>query len=407
MSYGSKLKFARKTFGSPSTGGGSGSNEPREYAYEVDLGDKPLKLRFYPGRYGVCEVCKSGVNVNLEGKYKCAGNAYDAAGRLIKASDGKGTQRCGHEGFLPSEEISPTAVNYSGFAQPPFGSTGKGAYLSDQSMGGQRDVPSLTTHYSVAVRQCLAHNVYLYGSWHKVVDTRTKPRNDGKGEFTTKTIKPYRCGGALGCVHCKAGIPKQQGITGYLNPGPNHTKNLESMNQDLSMTCKSCKAGRVFPAGFVCTACGDVVHDLTELTLEERNKNRDLENHDVKCPGCGFEGKPTEIPQCLIIQEDDAGVPVGFEPGCDGPERADIFDFDLKLTKKGEGTASAYVKEDATWPDPNQEAAVLEQMIPIDFSFLWDPTTWSQARKLAAENVFEPKAGAAKQGTVSKGSTTY
>lgn len=402
-SYGKSISYTRRTFGTPTTGG---SQEAKEFAYEVILNDKPQKVRFFPGRYGICSACRCGVMVNMEGKYKCHGHVYDEAGKILKAADGKEYLACGHTGVLSPEEVSPTAVNFSGFAQPPFGSSNKGAFISDPSMGGQREVPSLTTHYNIKVRQHLAHNVYLYGTWHKVVEERKKPRSDGKGDFTSKNIRPVRCGGALGCQNCKAGIPKQQGLCGYINAGPNHSKNLEQMNKDLSMTCKSCKEGRIFPAGFTCASCGDVVHNLTELSLEDRNKNRDLEDLEVKCPGCGYEGRPDEVPQCVIVQEDDAGTTTGAEDGCGAPLRSDLFDFDIKITKKGEGTASALIKEDASWPDPEKEAAVLEQCEPIDFSFLWDPTTTSQGKKLSADNPFEPKNGA-KQGTVSKGSTSY
>lgn len=199
--------------------------------------------------------------------------------------------------------------------------------------------------------------------------------DNGKVRINPKTREPYydwRKGSVRGNDEfAAAGYKRKEGHRQHWSLSYGHFRVLTEYEDTLSRHCRNCGGNNtISELALLCQGCGEaiVIMDETSLSDDEITRMRD---EAVQCPHCKHNGFLESMIECS---------------GCDKPESATLFDFDLEVKRVpnsdggGKQTALQILRAIGPRPLPAKYGEDLRK--PLELSKIFAPTPLDEQEKL-------------------------
>lgn len=135
------------------------------------------------------------------------------------------------------------------------------------------------------------------------------------GKFNEKRT----CSAPQECMYCNSGIDvKYMGPRHWLM-GPTYYGILQHQHLTMGDTCVNCKTGKIISSGLKCKKCGESLMTSDAFNSMKTAQQKKMLFAPITCGSCEHEDTPEEIIRCTN--------------NCDTPQRATIFDTNLKIEK--------------------------------------------------------------------------
>ena len=207
-------------------------------------------------------------------------------------------------------------------------------------------------------------NFLHYHPYHKIPQV---DRGTGQARMS-ETNEPYfewvACDGRL-CKICPQNVETAPARLLKWEMGVTHFKALtEEYQNQIGNTCNSCGTrDSISTVAYLCPneECGEAIIDLKDTTLSDEDI-LNIKNSPAVCPSCRQEGWLNELQRCS---------------GCSSPERASIFDVDIKVRRMPmtDGTNGTQLIV-SSWSTPHlvdpSYAALIEK--PFDMPRIYQPS---------------------------------